>query len=99
MSYQGDAEEICTILQEVFQLVYTEATVQHLNESITAGERGTMTSSVMTSLQRRQKPMGGARQDVDEEDGAGGGGGGGEAGPTTEELVQQYMERVRIKNA
>ena len=58
-----------------------------------------MTSSVMTSLQRRQKPTGGDRQDVDEEDGAGEREGGGEGGPTAEELVQQYMERVRIRNA
>ena len=44
---QADAEEVCTILQQAFQLVYTEATVQHPNESITAGERGmtTMTTA------------------------------------------------------
>ena len=39
-SPQADAEEVCTILREVFQLVYTEATIQQLNESITAGEKG-----------------------------------------------------------
>jgi hypothetical protein len=37
---QAEAEEVCTILQQAFQLVYTEATMEHLNESIMAGERG-----------------------------------------------------------
>ncbi len=37
---QGDAEEMCTILQEAFQLVYTEATMEHFSESINMGEKG-----------------------------------------------------------
>ena len=37
---QADAEEMCSILQQAFQLVYTEATMEHLNDSISAGERG-----------------------------------------------------------
>lgn len=40
MCAQADAEEVCTILQQAFQLVYTEATMEHFNDSITAGERG-----------------------------------------------------------
>ena len=36
---QADAEEICTILQQAFQLVFTEATMEHLNNSISAGAR------------------------------------------------------------
>lgn len=37
--FQADAEEICTILQQAFQLVFTEATMEHLNNSISAGAR------------------------------------------------------------
>ena len=51
---QADAEEVCTILQEVFQLVYTEATVQLLNDSINAGEKGAEPRT--TSLKNSQKP-------------------------------------------
>ncbi len=29
---QADAEEVCSILQQAFQLVYTEATMEHLND-------------------------------------------------------------------
>lgn len=32
---------MCTILHQAFQLVYTEATMEHLTESINAGEKGT----------------------------------------------------------
>ena len=39
---QADAEEICTILQQAFQLVFTEATMEHLNSAISAGERESM---------------------------------------------------------
>ena len=52
---QVDAEEICSILQQAFQLVYTEATVQHLNESISAGERGSVIAAT-TPRQRQDKP-------------------------------------------
>ena len=53
-----DAEEICSILQQAFQLVYTEATVQHLNESISAGERGSVVAApaATTPRQRQDKP-------------------------------------------
>ena len=51
---QADAEEVCTILQEAFQLVYTEATVQQLNESISAGEKGG--GGTAMSSKRTQKP-------------------------------------------
>lgn len=37
---QADAEEICQIFQQVFELVYTEATMDHLNSSITLEEPG-----------------------------------------------------------
>ena len=55
---QVDAEEICSILQQAFQLVYTEATVQHLNESISAGERGSVVAAptATTPQQRQDKP-------------------------------------------
>ena len=51
---QADAEEVCTILQEAFQLVYTEATVQQLNESISAGEKGG--GGTAMASKRTQKP-------------------------------------------
>ena len=52
---QADAEEICSILQQAFQLVYTEATVEHLNESINAGERGVpLTRTTMTQHEEEQ---------------------------------------------
>ncbi|KAI6660479.1 hypothetical protein LOD99_14064 [Oopsacas minuta] len=33
----SEAEEICTILEQIFQLVYTEATMAHLDDAIDAG--------------------------------------------------------------
>ena len=56
-SPQADAEEVCSILQQAFQLVYTEATMQQLNESITAGEGGMgQGSSLRREQKRSQKP-------------------------------------------
>lgn len=52
---QADAEEVCTILQQAFQLVYTEATMEHLNESITAGEKGVRTSRSSVMLLPRSR--------------------------------------------
>ena len=52
---QLDAEEICSILQQAFQLVYTEATVQHLNESISAGERGSVVMAPVASTPRQRQ--------------------------------------------
>lgn len=52
---QADAEEVCSILQQAFQLVYTEATMEHLNESITAGERGVRTSRSSVMLLPRSR--------------------------------------------
>ena len=46
---QADADEVCTILREAFQLVYTEATLQQLNESITAGERASIAMATKRS--------------------------------------------------
>ena len=37
---QSEAEEICSILDQIFQLVYTEATMAHLDNAIGAGEEG-----------------------------------------------------------
>ena len=51
---QADAEEVCTILQQAFQLVYTEATMEHLNESISAGERGSRASRTSMLLSSQQ---------------------------------------------
>ena len=61
ITLQADAEEVCTILKEVFQLVYTEATIRQLNESISAGERGSVMAAP-TSAAPRQTPSGGKLQ-------------------------------------
>lgn len=40
---------MCTILQQAFQLVYTEATMEHLTEAIDAGEKGNRKSLLMSA--------------------------------------------------
>ncbi|CAI7993782.1 Cerebral cavernous malformations protein 2 homolog [Geodia barretti] len=93
---RADAEEVCGILREVFQLVYTEATIRQLNDSITAGERGSMAATAtqqtpsggVKSDARRQLQLSGDGQNEEEEEEEE------EDGATAEELVQHYMERL-----
>lgn len=47
---------MCTILQEAFQLVYTEATMEHFSESIAQGERGrdsTLVSAPISPIRKQ----------------------------------------------
>ena len=92
----------------MFRLVYTEATLRQLNDSISAGERGSAvatgtrgTPSRGTSDMRRQLDLSeereegeGEREGEGEGEGQGEGEGEGEEGATAEELVQEYMTRV-----
>ena len=55
LSLQADAEEMCHILQEAFQLVYTEATMEHFTDSISAGERGRGSTAPRSSVGRNEQ--------------------------------------------
>ena len=82
----------------MFQLVYTEATLQQLNLSITAGERGgaiamatgqTPSKESSGVARRKLQLSGGDGRDSDTEEES-------EEIVTAEELVQDYMTRVSL---